>query len=139
MTDRAKILIVDDDPDFTESLACFLEARGHRVMRASDSDRGVELARSCRPEVIVMDVMMRERTEGFFAIQEIRRIPELADVPVFAVSAIYTAEPTFTIAPEAGWLAHDEFFRKPVDLDELALRIEARIADRREQEEARLP
>jgi len=138
MIDRATILIVDDDPDFAESLGTLLEARGHRVMRASNSDQGIEIARTYRPEAIVMDVMMRERTEGFFAIQEIRRTPDLSDVPVFAVSAIYTAEQDFTVTPDASWLAHDEFFRKPVNFDELARRIEARIADRREEEEARL-
>ena len=138
MIDRLTILIVDDDPDFVESTGSFLESRGHRVTRARDSDEGIEIARAIHPDAIVMDVMMKERTEGFFAIQEIRRIESLSDVPIFAVSAVYTQEPEFDIRPDAGWLAHDEFFRKPVDLEELARRIEARTAERFRARESRL-
>jgi len=130
MNDPLTILIVDDDPDFAESTGSFLESRGHRVTRARDSDEGIELARAIHPDAIVMDVMMKERTEGFFAIQEIRRIEGLSDVPVFAVSAIYTTEPGFDVPPDTGWLAHDEFFAKPVDLDELVRHIETRTAER---------
>ena len=134
MSEPATILIVDDDPDFRESLGSFLEARGHRVVGASNSDEGIELAHAFRPDAIVMDVMMGERTEGFFAIQELRRTPGLTEIPVFAVSAIYSAAGDFDIPPDPGWLAHDEFFRKPVDFDELLRRIEDRVAGRRAEE-----
>jgi len=136
MTYGTTVLIIDDDPDFSESLSSFLESRGHRVLRASHSDQGLELALISRPDLIVMDVMMRERTEGFFAIQELRRTPGVSDVPVFAVSAVYSAAREFDVPPDAGWLAHDKFFPKPVDLDELARHIEACIAESRERAEA---
>jgi len=129
MTPHPRILIVDDDDDFAESLGSFLAFRGYLVARAADSDEGIRMALARRPDLIVMDVMMRERTEGFFAIHEIRRNPQLAGVPIFAVSAIYTAAADFAVPPGSDWLAQDEFFRKPVDFDQLLERIQARVAD----------
>jgi two-component system alkaline phosphatase synthesis response regulator PhoP len=110
------ILIVDDDPDFAEAIRLFLQANGFRVLEARDGAEGLRLARIARPDLVIMDIVMRERTEGFFTVQEMRRTPELKDVPIFVLSSLYSQYPEFRIAPDSGWLAHDEFFSKPVDL-----------------------
>lgn len=127
------ILIVDDDADFQESLSSFLEAHGYAALRAYDGRRGAALAKSERPDLIIMDIMMDERTEGFFTIQEIRRTPELAKVPVFVVSALYAATQDFAISPGRDWMAHDEFFPKPINMDELLEKIQARLSERSER------
>jgi CheY-like chemotaxis protein len=116
---RPKILIVDDDADFRESLAVFLESHGYAVLHAPDSEQGLLRARLERPALILMDLMMSERTEGCFAIQQIRRSPELQNIPVFVVSSLYDKAPDFRIPPDRAWLGHDEFFPKPVDLERL--------------------
>lgn len=122
------ILVVDDDRDYSESLAAFLRSNGYRVVQAYDGREGLKRARLERPDLIVMDVMMNERTEGFFTVQEMRREPSLDGVPIFVATSLYAQVPAFTVEPERGWLAHDEFFPKPVDLDALLARIEARMA-----------
>ena len=114
-TDEKRILIVDDDKDFVEALACFLEANRFTVFKARDGQEGVKLAKMERPDLILMDVIMNERTEGFFTIQEIRRVAELKSVPIFVVSSFCTHLPDFEIPQSGGWLAHDMFFSKPVD------------------------
>lgn len=124
---RPKILVVDDDADFRDSLAVFLEARGYQVLQAANSEEGLLRARLERPDLIIMDLMMDERTEGCFAIQQIRHSPELRDVPVFVVSAIYEKAPDFGIPPERTWLRHDEFFPKPVDFARLLEAIQRRL------------
>ncbi len=124
---RPKILVVDDDADFRESLAAFLESHGYEVLHAADSEQGLLRARLERPALILMDLMMNERTEGCFAIQEIRHSPELRDVPVFVVSALYEKAPDFGIPPDRSWLRHDEFFPKPVDLPRLLEAIQRRL------------
>jgi DNA-binding response OmpR family regulator len=80
-----------------------------------------------RPDLILMDIMMDERTEGFFTIQEMRRQEELKGVPIFVLSALYTQMPDFGNPPDSAWLAHDEFFSKPVDMAELVEKIRRRI------------
>ena len=69
-----------------------------------------------------MDIMMNERAEGFRAIRDIRRDPELKRVPIFVVSAFCTQLPDLEAA-EAGWLAHDAFLSKPVDTQHLLEKI----------------
>jgi len=121
------ILIVDDDADLSEALRFFLEQHGYRVTVAQDGREGLRLARLEQPDLVIMDIMMNERTEGLFTIQELRHTPELKHLPVFVLSALYDKEPDFRIAPEAGWMAHDEFFPKPVDMPQLLAKIRQRI------------
>lgn len=123
----ATILVVDDDDDYAASIGSFLAVHGYTVVRARDAREGLRLARAVRPGLVLMDVMMEERTAGFFAIQELRRDPELAAIPVFVVSSIYSAIPGFRVSPDAGWLRHDGFLAKPVDLDELLARVRERL------------
>lgn len=114
-----RILIVDDDPDFSESTAAFLEMHGFEVERSCSGTDGLRAARSEPPDVIVMDVMMEERTAGFFTVQQLRREERLAGIPVIMVSSIYEDDPAFGIPPEKEWLRHDAFLSKPLDLDAL--------------------
>lgn len=120
---RGRILVVDDDLDFRESVATYLRAQGFQVTEASDGAEGLELARRHPPDLVLLDIMMRERTEGFFTLQELRRDPALAGVPVFVVSSLYEDVPGFRIRPERSWLKHDEFLPKPLDFDVLLERV----------------
>ena len=131
-----KILIVDDDRDFVEAVSTFLEAHGCVVLKAHDGKEGLALAKMERPELIVMDIVMNERTEGFFTIQEIRRTAELKNVPIFVLSSLYSKIEDFGVPPERDWLAHDEFFSKPVNMPELLEKIRRRIAEQDRTAEA---
>jgi DNA-binding response OmpR family regulator len=122
-----RILIVDDDGDFAEALACFREANHFTVDRARDGKEGIQMAKLERPDLILMDIMMNERTEGFFTIQEMRRAAALKDVPIFVLSSLYEQVPDFKTAPESAWLANDEFLPKPVDMASLLDKIRQRL------------
>jgi len=128
------ILLVDDDIDFVEALSSFLEASGYTVIRAHSGEEGLKLARMQEPDLVIMDVMMTERTEGFFAVQQIRREPRIGRVPIFVCSSIYSDPSVFEITPDAGWLSHDEFIRKPANLADLLARIRQRIGPGNKEE-----
>ncbi len=128
MQNAKRILIVDDDRDFVEALTCVLEASGFAVSRAYDGAEGVKLAKMERPDLILMDIMMRERTEGVFTIQEIRRDPALKAIPIFVLSSLCTRLPDFEIPSSGSWLAHDMFFPKPVDTKRLLEKIRQRVS-----------
>ena len=132
MWEQKRILIVDDDQDFAESLGCFLEANGFSVSWARDGAEGVRLAKTDPPDLILMDIMMNERTEGFFAIREIRRHPTLGNVPIFVLSSFCTRLPDFEIPSSGGWLSNDMFFAKPVDLKHLLEKIRQRTGEKSE-------
>ena len=118
-----KILIVDDDADSVEAVSSFLEAHDYVVLKARDGVEGLKLAKMEHPDLILMDIVMNERTEGFFTIQEIRRTAELRTVPIFILSCVYAKVADFGVQPDSSWLAHDEFFSKPVNLGELLAKI----------------
>ncbi len=110
-----KVLIIDDDPDFVTAIGALMQSAGYGVHTAANGRDGLQLAKTLQPELILLDVMMTERTEGFFALQELRRIPSLSRTPVIVISSIYTEEPIFRVSPEAGWLPANLFLPKPVD------------------------
>jgi DNA-binding response OmpR family regulator len=119
-----RILVVDDDADYVASVSAFLEANGYTVIAARDGAEGLRLAARHHPALVILDVMMAERTEGLFAVNELRRVPEMAETPVIVASALYTAQPEFTVPPEEEWLAGATFLPKPVDLSDLLERID---------------
>jgi len=127
MPNKQRLLIVDDDRDFAEALSCFLEAQGFAVSRAHDGAEALRLVRLEPPDLILMDIMMNERTEGFFTIHEIRCDPALKKVPIFVLSSFCTRLPDIEIPASGGWLAHDMFFAKPVDPGQLLERIRQRL------------
>ncbi len=115
MSKSKAVLIIDDDSDFVKSMRALLESSGYSVRSAANGREGLQLAKSIQPDLILLDVMMSERTEGFFVLQEMRRTQELSKTPVIVMSSIYSDEPAFRVDPEAGWLPANLFLAKPVE------------------------
>ena len=115
MNEAKKLLIIDDDRDFVRAIAALFESSGYNVESAGNGRQGLELAKRLQPDLILLDVMMDERTEGFFTLQEIRRIDQLKSIPVIVISSIYSAHPNFNVDPEDDWLPAELFLGKPVD------------------------
>jgi len=91
MEAQSKILIVDDDPDIVESMRIVLENHGYSVISASSAEEGSEKVASERPNLIILDVMMPEGTEGFHFVWKLRqdKDPQLRDLPILVVTAIH--------------------------------------------------
>lgn len=115
MSEPKTVLIIDDDSDFVRAIQALLESSGFSVRSAASGRDGLELAKTIEPDLILLDVMMSERTEGFFVLQEMRRIPALNQTPVIVLSSIYSDLPAFRVDPEAGWLPANLFLAKPVE------------------------
>ena len=119
MSDARTILIIDDDADYVRAIQHLFESLGDTVVSAGDGRAGFDRARELRPDLILLDVMMTERTEGFFTLQRIKRDALLRRTPVLVVSSIYAEHPFFRVAPDAGWLPADGFLAKPVQAQAL--------------------
>ena len=81
----ARILIVDDSPTQTLSLAKILKKNGHDVMTAKDGAEGVEVAKAELPDLVLMDVVM-PRVNGFQATRQITKHPSTSHIPVIIVT-----------------------------------------------------
>jgi CheY-like chemotaxis protein len=129
MDQQKRVLIIDDDHDFAQAVASLFTSSGYATLTAENGRDGLELARKTRPDLIVLDVMMTERTEGIFTLHQIRSVPALHDTPVIVASSIYTDQPGFKVSPEAGWLPASLFLPKPLDPARLLQEAARLIAD----------
>jgi len=86
------ILIVDDDPDFTSATAATLESAGYAVATSNDGTVGLDLARSLKPDLIVLDVMMSYVLEGLSVGAQLQADPDLKKIPILMLSAIVRTE-----------------------------------------------
>jgi len=84
-----KILIIDDDPDIVESTKLILESEGYEVISESGPDEGCAKALSESPDLIILDVMMVEPDDGFFAASKIKS--KRPDVPIIMYSSVSNA------------------------------------------------
>lgn len=133
MGSKAKVLIIDDDPDILSTTRLFLEARGFQVVTAPGPKEGMEQFEEEKPDAIVLDVMMPNSTEGFQWLLKLRQHPDARNVPVIILTSIHeTTRLRFHEgdADESGeYLPAQAFFDKPVDPDELASKIKDLLGD----------
>jgi two-component system phosphate regulon response regulator PhoB len=81
-----RVLVVEDDADTREVLAYALTSEGFVVLSAPDGERGLELARAWRPDVVLLDVLM-PRLSGVEMAAAMHRDPALRTIPVVSMSA----------------------------------------------------
>ncbi len=81
----AHILIIDDSPTETHKLTTMLEKNGYSVDNAENAQKGLALAKSSRPDLILMDVVM-PGLNGFQATRQLSKAPETSNIPVIIVS-----------------------------------------------------
>jgi two-component system phosphate regulon response regulator PhoB len=86
-----KIVIVDDDEDLLEELAELLTAEGCVVEPTSDSVAAASAIRQSQPDLVLLDVRMREK-DGFEVAAELAAAPETATIPIIVMSGHYTIE-----------------------------------------------
>ena len=121
----SKILLIDDDRDFVELNQITLESRGYRIIIAYNGEEGLKKALQEKPDLIVLDVMMSTRTEGFDVARKLREIEELKKIPIIMVSAIRDEmDISGKIKSDKNWLPVTEFIEKPFPPDKLLKKIE---------------
>lgn len=125
-----KILVVEDDPNLRQLMSVFLRRNGFEVMRAQDGEEALALMESAMPDLVVCDIMM-PRMDGFALTRDLREAyPELPILMVTAKEDIEDKRKAFSMGT-------DDYMVKPIELDELLLRVNAllrrsRIATERE-------
>jgi len=127
-SNRAEILVVDDDPDFLEFCRLVLEKEGFRVCLASNGDEALARMRIVKPDLVILDVMMQGVLDGLNASRIIRSDKELGKIPIVMISSIANST-------HAGWFPTDDyvpvnsFLSKPVDPQKLLSEVRRWTAD----------
>lgn len=121
----AKILIIDDDPNFVEATKAILENKSYKVVAAYDKNEGMEKINSEKPDLILLDIMMKKLDDGFTICYKLKHDPELKKIPVLAISAITDVTGLkFSSETDGEYFEADDYVEKPVKTDDLLERIE---------------
>jgi len=109
------ILVIDDDIDLVEIIRVTLEKNGYRVIDAQTGDRGLALALTENPDLILLDVMMGKVDEGFQVAYQLRSSDITAETPILMLTAV-TDRTGFEFDPkrDKDFLPVDEFLEKPI-------------------------
>jgi signal transduction histidine kinase len=112
------ILVIDDDQIARETLQALLADSTYQLIFAANGIQGLEMARTARPDVVLLDVMMPEM-DGFEVCRRLRADRLLAEVPIIMITALDDRDSKI-----AGFSAGaDEFLSKPFDSTELGIRL----------------
>lgn len=115
----AKILVADDDTALQRLISSALKLEQHEVVQAEDGQQALDLIRSEKPDLVILDVMM-PIINGFDVCVALRSDPATALLPVIMLSGLAQVQEKIT-GLRAG---ADEYLTKPVDLRELLTRVE---------------
>jgi DNA-binding response OmpR family regulator len=117
MSQKATILVVDDEPHVLKLVKANLESSGYKVVTAADGEEAVHIVERALPDLILLDIML-PKMDGYAACSRIR---EFSSVPIIMVTA-RSAQVDLVHGFEVG---ADDYLTKPFDVTELLMRVQA--------------
>jgi two-component system cell cycle response regulator DivK len=108
----AKVLYIEDNPDNRMLVRRILEAEGYEVLLAEDGWQGIEIARTMRPDLILIDINL-PGVDGYEITGRLKALEGMEQVPIIAVTAnVMRGDREKTLA--AGCSG---YIQKPIDVD----------------------
>jgi DNA-binding response OmpR family regulator len=117
LTQRRRVLIVEDDRKTAETLQLYLEHAGFTVQAAGDGDEGLAAARSWAPDVLILDLML----PGTRGLEVCKRLRAESSVPILMLTARTTEEDRI----QGLELGADDYIPKPFSPREVVARVRA--------------
>jgi len=114
----AKILVVDDEPDFLSTIQCRLEWCHFKVITAANGKEGLEKAENEKPDLVLLDTSMPVMN-GHEMLERMRNHPALKSIPVIMVTAL--CEPQNIAAASSYGVA--DYIAKPFDFADLVEKV----------------
>jgi CheY-like chemotaxis protein len=127
MSERTRLLMIDDDPDFVEGIQSILEGADYIVDVAYNPDDGFEALQTNPPDLLLLDIMMGRGAEGIMLARKMRKEPKLRDIPVLIITGI-REQIAFLFPDEPvrpSFVAVDDLVEKPVEPQFLLERVNA--------------
>ena len=117
---KLKLLLVDDEKDFVDTLAERLQLRGYQVLTAPDGESALEIIEKDPPQLVVLDLLM----PGISGLDVLEKMKTLApQTPVI----LLTGRGSMAEGAEGMQLGAYDFLMKPVNIDELIRKMEAAV------------
>jgi len=127
----AKVLLIDDDPDFRAAVKSLLESHGYNVLEASSGHEGLRMVVEHKPDVILLDIMMETTVEGYGVTHSLKyrdEYVEFRDIPIFMISSIEESpDERFPMSAEVDMIRPDRYLTKPLDIPEFLRLLEKAV------------
>lgn len=81
------ILVVEDQPEIRKLICMTMDYDGFEVHEADNGEAALKLITALRPNIVLLDVMMPGKLDGFQVCERVRADPELADTPIVMLTA----------------------------------------------------
>ena len=134
MERKAKILLIDDDPDFVRGTQKLLENASYEVIVAYGGLEGLQKTREENPDLIVLDVIMPVR-DGFTVCEELKDNPELAHIPVLMMTSFAQRVGGTDLSVSRGMsLEAEDYIEKPVRPAELLASVARQLEKKQRRE-----
>ncbi|PLX82305.1 MAG: two-component system response regulator [Desulfuromonas sp.] len=115
-----KILIVDDQPEVKRLLEIILKGGGRQFFHADSGEEAVAIARSEKPDVILLDVMMPGGMDGYENTKALKEDPLTAACPIITMTAKVQAQDQ----EDAFAAGADDYIGKPFDISDLKEKVD---------------
>jgi len=119
----AKILLVDDDPDFVKITRTVLQSKDHEVKTAANGQQALAAMRAEKPDVVLLDIMMSYILDGVDVTHEMVADEDLKDIPVIMVTSL-ASTPDADVFPTDEHVSVDGWMSKPIKPEELLAEID---------------
>jgi two-component system alkaline phosphatase synthesis response regulator PhoP len=120
MADKRRILVIEDDPDMHDVLQTILAPAGFELTSCYTGPEGMESARTDKPDLILLDIMLSSPSEGFHLAYDLKQDEVLKDVPIIMISAIgKTMGMDYAKELGSAYVRADRFLDKPFDAETL--------------------
>ena len=127
-SDKKKILLIDDEEDFCFFVKLNLEKSGKfEVLTTTSGSKGIVMASSERPDLILLDIIMPEISGGQVA-ELLLESPKTKDIPVLFITAIASRR---EVQSQEGIIGERQFIAKPVTPEEIMAKINAVLGTKR--------
>ncbi len=113
-----KILVIDDDPDFVESIRLMLEPHGHVIASAGSGDEGLRQISAEKPDLVILDVIMSTILDGLYVSQRMQESAEYKNIPIIMVTSIANTDYA-ALFPTDQAIHIDAFLTKPISAEQL--------------------
>jgi CheY-like chemotaxis protein len=133
MSEKKHIMVVDDDVQLVDTVKTLLESVGYQVSFAYQAEKGMNLARESKPDLILLDIMFAgpPGPDGVELSRQLRQDPMLGDVPVIILSGVKRVlDLPVKLAPDEDYMPVQAFLEKPFKPNELLAAIEKILGPR---------
>ena len=124
-----KILMVDDDQELVESVTTVLKTAGYEVISAKNGTIGFEKAKTENPDLVLLDVMMTDRIEGFTVARNLKKHEATRAIPIVIITGIKKEmNLPFGFETDEEWLPVKTVLEKPFTPDLLLKTIKENLS-----------